>query len=250
MKKNQFRIGTSGWNYKHWSGVFYPQDLKQKDWLRHYCQFFDSVEINNTFYHLPKKEVFEKWRKSVPDHFLFIVKASRFITHMKKLKEPEVSAKKFLENLSGLEEKLGPVLFQLPPFWNLNLQRLTDFLEYLSRQTIIRNLRVAVELRNPTWQCEEVNALFREFNVALCFADWPDLSINNPVTADFVYLRRHGPAALYASGYTSEQLQHDAEQVKTWLNVGMDVFAYFNNDAFGFAIRDALELKKMVETWR
>lgn len=247
MKSDKFRIGTSGWNYKHWSGIFYPHDLKQKDWLGHYCQFFDTVEINNTFYQLPKKEVFEKWRSSVPDTFLFIVKASRFITHMKKLKDPEVSAGNFLENVSGLGEKLGPVLFQLPPFWKINSQRLEEFLEYLTKQNIVTNLRVAFELRNPTWAQEEIYALFRNYNVALCFADWPDLTINDPVTADLVYLRRHGPATLYASGYSNDQLKQDASHIKTWLSQGKEVFAYFNNDTGGYAIRDALNLRRMVE---
>lgn len=247
MKKGQFRIGTSGWNYKHWSGIFYPDNLKQKDWLAHYCQIFDSVEINNTFYNLPRKEVFEKWQSTAPDSFLFIVKASRFITHMKKLKEPEDSVGKFLDHVAGLKTKLGPLLFQLPPFWKINLERLEGFLIYITQQKTVPNLRVAFELRNATWSDKKIYDIFRQFNVALCFADWPDLTITEPVTADLIYLRRHGPTELYASGYTENQLEHDANRIKTWLNQGLDVFAYFNNDFGGFALRDALMLRRMVE---
>jgi len=247
MKSSQFHIGTSGWNYKDWEGIFYPPELKQKDWLGHYYKFFDTVEINNTFYQLPRKEVFEKWYSSVPDSFLLIVKAGRFITHMKKLKEPENSVAQFLENVSCLGEKLGPVLFQLPPFWNINLDRLSQFLEYLTIQKIVPNLRASFELRNATWACENVYALFRRNNIALCFTDWPDLTISEPVTADFIYLRRHGPVELYASGYSDDRLQQDANRIRIWLDEGRDVFAYFNNDMGGFALRDALTLKRMVE---
>lgn len=249
MKSTQFRIGTSGWNYKHWSGIFYPPDLNQKNWLDHYCRFFNTVEINNTFYHLPKKEVFEKWYSSVPDNFLFVIKASRFITHMKKLKEPQVSVKNFLENISVLREKLGPVLFQLPPFWKINLERLEGFLSFLLNQKIVPELKVAFELRNATWACEETYALFHKYKVCLCFADWPDLTINDPVTADFVYLRRHGANELYASGYTTEFLKQEAGRIKNWLKEGKDIYAFFNNDAGGYALRDATNLRKFSESF-
>ena len=143
MTKGHAYIGTSGWIYKHWGkDVFYPVGLPQKQWLSHYGQTFDTVEINSTFYNLPGKKVFDNWRKATPEHFLFVVKANRFITHMKKLNEPEIAVQRILENISGLCEKLGPVLFQLPPLWNLDAARLQDFLAYLRQQTTITNLRV------------------------------------------------------------------------------------------------------------
>ena len=242
----RFYIGTSGWNYKQWQGSFYPADMKQSQWLEFYCQHFDTVEINNTFYHLPKNDVFKKWQESVPESFVFVVKASRFITHMKKLHEPQASTKNFLENASALHEKLGAVLFQLPPFWNVNEQRLEQFLEYISSQKIITNLRSALELRNSSWAIDKIYEILKNHNVALCFADWPELKIQEPVTADFVYFRRHGPAALYSSGYSTEMLRHDAEQIKSYLSEGLDVFSYFNNDSGGFALRNAMTLRKMV----
>ncbi len=247
MSKGHVYIGTSGWNYKHWGGgVFYPPDLPQRLWLPFYCQYFDTVEINNTFYHLPEKKVFENWRKTTPENFLFVVKASRFITHMKKLKEPETSTKRFLENASGLGNKLGPILFQLPPFWNLDLARLEDFLTYLQRQTVVKPFHVAFEIRNVSWQQEQLFELFQLHNISLCLSDWPELEIDSPLTADFVYLRRHGPTYLYSSDYSEEQIEKDAHNIKAWVTEGKDVFVYYNNDAFGFAIKNALQLKRFL----
>ncbi len=247
MRQGRVYIGTSGWQYRHWGdGVFYPAELKQKQWFQHYCQHFDTVEINNTFYHLPRREVFENWRKNSPENFQFVVKASRFITHLKKLSDPQSSTLKFLQHASGLGEKLAVILFQLPPFWNLNLIRFREFVEYLRTQTIISKLKSAVELRNPTWNRPEVHEILRSANINLCFADWPDLNIEEPVTADFVYLRRHGPASLYASNYSPEQLKQDAKNINKWLNQGRDVYIFYNNDAYGWAVKNALSLKKMI----
>jgi len=241
-------IGTSGWQYRHWGdGVFYPAELKPKEWFQYYCQYFDTVEINNTFYHLPKREVFEKWRENSPENFHFVVKASRFITHLKKLSDPQSSTLKFLQHASGLGEKLAVVLFQLPPFWNLDLDRLGEFVDYLQSQTIIQNLRIAIELRNRTWNREEVHKIFESANIALCFADWPELTIEEPITADFIYLRRHGPGLLYASNYSSGQIQQEAANIRQWLRQGLDAYIFYNNDAFGWAVENALSLKKMIE---
>ncbi|MDZ7262486.1 MAG: DUF72 domain-containing protein, partial [candidate division KSB1 bacterium] len=247
MPQGNVYIGTSGWNYRHWEGRFYPQGLKQKNWFNYYARYFNTVEINNTFYHLPQKEVFENWNRSSPDHFLFVVKASRFITHMKKLKDPQESTRNFLENASGLGSKIGPVLFQLPPFWNLDLERLKSFAHYITHQQIIPDLKVALELRNPTWVQQEVFEVLQNYNLALCFADWPELPIEEPVTADFIYLRRHGPSSLYASCYSQQQLWQDAEKIIDWRNQGKDVFVYYNNDAQAWAVENALTLMQMVE---
>ncbi len=248
MREGRVFIGTSGWQYRHWGdGVFYPKKLMQKQWFQYYCQYFDTVEINNTFYHLPRREIFEGWRTKSPKNFQFVVKASRFITHLKKLNDPKSSTLNFLQSSSGLGEKLAVVLFQLPPFWNLNLDRLRGFVDYLRNQTIIPDLKIALELRNATWNRPVVYETLRSANIALCFADWPDLNIEDPTTADFVYLRRHGSTFLYTSNYAPDQLEKDALKIKNWLKQGLDVYIFYNNDAFGWAVQNALSLKKMLE---
>lgn len=247
MTRGSVYIGTSGWNYKHWGGgVFYPPGLSQKEWLGYYCRIFGTVEINYTFYRLPSKAVFEKWRASVPGGFRFVVKANRFITHIKRLKDPERSVRNFLVNMRGLGEKLGPVLFQLPPSWNVNLERLEEFFNYLASQEIIPGLKVAFELRNRSWAVEETFDLLRTYNIALCLADWPDLTIEEPVTADFVYVRRHGPEELYSSGYSEKDLKRDWDRIEFWLREGRDVYVFFNNDWGGYAVKNGLMLLEMV----
>ena len=240
-------IGTSGWNYRHWGdGIFYPRGLGQKNWLSYYVQSFDSVEINNSFYRLPEKHVFEGWYKSVPDQFTFAVKANRFITHLKKLADPQKHLPLFLENASGLEEKLGVMLFQLPPFWKFNPGRLKEFCDSLYRQKIIPGLRSALEVRHPSWHVDACFEILREYNICLALADWPGLSVQGPLTANFVFIRRHGPESLYASNYSDSSLRIDAKKIRTWLAESKDVFAYFNNDAFGYAVKNALRLKELL----
>ena len=241
-------IGTSGWSYPHWGkGVFYPLEVKQKEWLSYYSNYFDTVEINNTFYQLPQKTVFERWERSVPSHFSFVVKVNRYITHMKKLNHPEQSLSKFLENVSSLKKKLSLLLFQLPPFLKANQFRLEHLLDFLNGQSIIPKLRVTFEFRNRTWLKEETFHLLKQRNAALCFADWSDLTVTEPVAADFIYLRRHGSRNLYTSSYTQEEIKSDAHQIKKWLGERKDVYIYFNNDAEGFAVKNALSLLEMVK---
>lgn len=240
-------IGTSGWQYRHWgNGIFYPAGLKQSEWFEYYCSMFDCVEINNTFYHLPKREVFERWRDVSPDGFHYAVKASRYITHMKKLGQPQDTVTKFLQSVSGLGEKLSVILFQFPPFWSLDLYRLEEFIEYWRRQNLITNPKIAFEFRNPSWHQARVHQLLCSANIALCFADWPGLTITEPVTADFIYIRRHGPTWLYSSNYSPQQLQQDAMNIRNWLVNGQDVYVFFNNDAFGWAVQNALSLKQLI----
>ncbi len=247
MPKGNAYIGTSGWQYRHWgNGVFYPTDSKPSDWFYFYCQHFNCVEINNTFYHLPNREVFEHWRNNSPYGFRFAIKASRFITHLKKLHNPEETIPKFLQNASGLGEKLAVILFQFPPFWNLDMARLKAFVDYWQRQSLVPDVKIAIEFRNSSWNVPPVHELLRSANIALCFADWPNLIISGPVTADFIYVRRHGPSLLYSSNYSPQQLQHDAEKIKNWLMNGMDVYAFYNNDAFGWAVQNALSLKELL----
>ncbi|MFQ5849382.1 MAG: DUF72 domain-containing protein [Candidatus Binatia bacterium] len=240
-------IGTSGWNYPHWGkGTFYPKGLSSSHWLDYYSRFFQTVEVNNTFYQLPKRETFEKWRDGTPGNFSFALKASRFISHVKRLKEPAESLDLFYRAASGLGEKLGPVLFQLPPSWKLDLDRLATFLSALRRQHGWKAISVVLEVREKSWLCEEVYRLLEEHGVSLCLADFAELPIDGPITAPLVYIRRHGPAGLYASKYSDAFLRKEAERIKRWLREGKDVDIYFNNDAHGWAVENAIALKSMI----
>jgi uncharacterized protein YecE (DUF72 family) len=239
-------IGTSGWNYPHWSGVFYPRDLKPPGWFQHYAKFFDTVEVNNTFYRLPAPAVFVRWGQGSPTGFHFALKASRFITHIKRLLEPERSAAEFLRRAAGLKRKLGPILFQMPPSGRVNLARLRLFLEYLTRQKILPGVRVAFEVREASWLAPEALAVLEKANVALCLADWPDLPVEGPITPGFVYIRRHGAGSLYAGSYSRTALRREANWIKGWLAAGRSVYVYFNNDANAHAVANALTLKELL----
>jgi len=241
-------VGTSGWNYEHWSGgVFYPAGMKRSDWFSYYCRHFQSVEINNSFYRLPEKRVFQRWYEAAPNGFTFAVKANRFITHMKKLAQPEDHVPLFLENATGLGEKLGVLLFQLPPYWKFNLDRLGEFFRFTGRQDIIPGLRSALEIRHKSWYCNPCFDVLRKYNVSLALTDWPELPVEGPLTADFVFIRRHGPESLYASNYPGSYLKREAQRIRIWLDEGKDVFIYFNNDAFGYAVKNALALREYLE---
>ncbi len=249
MGSGKIMIGTSGWNYKHWAdGVFYPPGLKPAQWLDYYTHVYSCVEVNNTFYGLPKRTVFEGWRANTPAEFRFVLKVSRYYTHMKHLLEPEIHVAQFLEAAAGLEEKLELLLFQLPKGMKFTTERLERMLAYLAGQTIIPGVRAALEIRDPTWNTPACFDLLRAYRWALVFADWPSLRVDGPVTADFVYLRRHGPRALYASGYSEEQLQADAATLRGCRAAGMDGYAFFNNDFGGYAIRDSQRLMHLVTT--
>lgn len=240
-------IGTSGWNYAHWSGVFYPKETKPAAWFRHYARFFDTVEVNNTFYRLPSPAVFIRWEKEAPAGFCFALKASRFITHVKRLLEPERSAAEFLRRAVGLREKLGPILFQTPPSGRANPDRLRFFLEYLGHQRVLPGARVAFEFRHPSWLTPDVLGALEKANAALCLADWPGLTVEGPITADFVYIRRHGAGGLYAGAYSGSALRRQADRIRGWVDDGRSVYVYFNNDANAHAVANALTLKELLE---
>ena len=205
-----------------------------------YARHFDTVEINNSFYRLPTANTFDTWRESSPRNFLFAVKASRFITHMKKLKEPQSSSEKFFLVAQRLEKKLGPILFQLPPRWKLNTERLASFMEALPPEH-----KYAFEFRDESWLVPEVFALLRRHNAAFCIHDFADMKVPSEVTAKFAYVRFHGPtSAKYWGEYSDSQLQTWADQMKQWPVSA--VYAYFNNDPCGAAVRNALTLKTLV----
>jgi uncharacterized protein YecE (DUF72 family) len=236
------RIGTSGWHYQHWRENFYPPGEPPS--LVRYAERFDTVEINNSFYRLPSPETFQAWRDKTPPDFLFAVKASRFITHMKKLTDPEGSFGKFFAAVAHLGPKLGPILFQLPPGWRCNALRLEEFLTVISP----RRLRCAFEFRNETWFGPEIEQILARHNAAFCIYDIAQRRSPLPATADFVYVRLHGPeAAAYAGSYSDAALAEWVDRIASWRDQGRDVFCYFDNDQKAYAAADALRLKAMLE---
>lgn len=242
MKENLLHIGTSGWHYKHWSGSFYPPTMHPKDFLHHYQQLFHTVEINNSFYKLPSAEVFRNWRLSVPDDFVFAVKASRYITHMKKLLDPQTTFSNFIGNVEALKEKLGPILFQLPPGWNFNEERFEAFLRALPK-----HLRYTFEFRNATWYNPIVYDLLRKYNAAFCIYELEWHKSPMEVTADFVYVRLHGPEGKYAGSYSEDTLVWWADMCRIWQGSGKKVYIYFDNDQNGFAAFNAKQLAQLVK---
>lgn len=240
-KVAELRVGTSGWHYEHWNEIFYPYDLKAKQRLEFYARHFDTVEINNSFYRLPSRDTFLTWARKTPHDFVFTVKASRFITHMKKLKQPEEPLSRFSSNSEGLGEKLGPILFQLPPRWKRNPTRLEEFLEVLPE-----GRRYAFEFRDETWLHGDIYQLLEEANCALCAASSPSFPEVRRATADFAFLRFHGGEDLYASKYSQDELSDWVTYARALLEEGRDVYAYFNNDAFAYAIDDAAFFREAV----
>lgn len=239
-KTNKLFIGTSGWAYSHWEGIFYPPGLRPHDKLRHFSRYFKTVEINYSFYRLPKVSVCQRWYAETPADFVFAVKASRFITHIKRLKEVKTAWKVLLENALGLKEKLGPILLQFPPNFKAteeNIKRLEKFGRATSE-----GLRVAAEFRDGSWFDEKIYELLKEHKVAWVMADSPEYPKAEIVTADFVYIRLHGSKTMFSSKYTKKELQDLARRIREWQKQDLDVYCYFNNDERGFAVENAKEL--------
>jgi len=233
------RIGTSGWTYPHWQEVFYPPDWSKSRWLEYYAQHFDTVELNATFYRLPKPKTFENWNKRTPDRFLWSVKGSKYITHTKRLKDPVEPLDRLYGAAAGLGEKLGVVLFQLPPSLVFDEKTFKEFCGVLNP-----NLRHALEVRHASWISDQVFDLLKEYNMAFCIADTAGrYPYHEVVTTDFVYIRLHGSRKLYASDYSEEELQVWAEKIKAWAK---DTFVYFDNDFEGHAVRNARRLKEIL----
>lgn len=234
----RIRLGCSGWQYRHWGGDFYPAGLRQKDWFAHYARQFDTVEINNSFYRLPPPETFAKWRDQAPREFLYAVKASRFLTHMKKLKDPEDPLSRFFENATHLRPHLGPVLYQLPPGWRIDVDRFETFLRALPK-----GYRHTVEFRETSWYDDRIYALLRKYNVALCLHDMRGSATGKIVVGPFVYVRFHHGTSKYGGRYPDDRLDEWADWLAERAAGGLHVFAYFNNDTGGHAPRDAVRLR-------
>jgi uncharacterized protein YecE (DUF72 family) len=236
---SRFIFGTSGFQYDHWKGTFYPETLPRSDWFSHYSGIFGAVEINNTFYGLPSEKTFDTWREQAPEGFTYALKFSRYGSHMKHLKDPEETIATFMEGARRLQECLGPVLVQLPPRWRPDPERLEAFLKAVPGE-----VRWVVELRNPHWLREDVLGILEKQGAALCIHDLLEFHPRK-LTADWTYLRFHGPEK-YSGSYPSKVLQGEAGWITAQLEGGTDVYAFFNNDEGGMAPRNARELANMV----
>lgn len=238
----EVRIGTSGWHYKHWIGTFYPPKTPASKMLGYYCEHFDTVELNNTFYRLPPVNGLENWKKSTPASFLFAAKGSRFLTHMKKLKDPEPGLARYFERVEVLGEKLGPILFQLPPHWQVDVERFQAFIAALPV-----GYRYAFEFRNNTWDSDKIYELLRQANLGYCIFDLAGTQSPVEVTADFAYVRLHGPGGKYQGTYSDSVLETWAKRIGRWRKELNAVYVYFDNDEAGYAAKDALRLRKLTE---
>jgi uncharacterized protein YecE (DUF72 family) len=240
------RVGCSGWNYASWRGRFYPSNLPASRWLEYYATRFDTVEINNTFYRLPERSTFVSWRSQPPAGFLFAVKASRFLTHMKRLLEPEEPLKRLFTRATGLGRKLGPVLYQLPGSFAIDIPRLDRFLRALPR-TASGSRRHVIEFRDPSWYVPQTFELLADRGAALCLHDKLGSPISEPSVGPFVYVRFHGTSGSYHGSYSPRQLDRWAHTLAEQIQAGRDVFAYFNNDPEAVATANALTLRENLE---
>jgi len=240
-------VGTSGYIYSHWeNGVFYPISWPKSKKLEYYCQHFNTVELNNTFYRLPGEKTFESWYKRTPKNFIFALKVWRFITHIKKLRDSKDLWKIFLERALILKEKLGPILFQTSPFLKADFQVLENFCQMV-KKTSLKNLRFAFEFRNESWYQKETYQILKKYNFAWTIIDSPSWPKVFEITSDFVYVRMHGSKILFGSKYTKKELKDLAQKIKEWKRQNLDVYCYFNNDAKGYAVEDAKELLKLCQ---
>lgn len=232
------RIGTSGFHYRHWKGVFYPAGLSMDGWFAYYAARFDTVEINNTFYRLPRARTVERWRDEAPMGFCYALKFSRYGSHVKRLRSPRSLVRRFLGRAERLRKSLGPILVQLPGHWQADPDRLSAFLEAAP----LRH-RWAVEFRDRRWLCAEVFSVLKAHRAALCIHDMIE-DHPRPITASWVYLRFHGDG--YGGSYSPQHLTARAREIQAYLVDGLDVYAYFNNDAQGHAVRNAADLRRYV----
>ena len=234
-------VGTSGWVYGHWRGLFYPASLAQAKWLEFYSQHFGTVELNNSFYRLPSEGAFAGWRERTSPAFVYAVKVSRFITHIKRLRNAEEALETFVVRSRILGDKLGPLLYQLPP----NLSRNEALLESFAR-LLPGELRHVFEFRNESWFDEGVFGLLRKHNIGFCIYDMPGLTAPVIATADFAYIRFHGSSELYESCYSDAELEQWASKIVKLAPGLTSIYVYFNNDTNAFAVRNAKTLAKQL----
>lgn len=235
-------IGCSGYLYPHWrGGVFYPSFLKQKDEFSYYASFFNTVELNSTFYRQPPKNVWESWSKKAPENFVYAVKVNRFLTHIKKLSDIKESWDYFYQSAQTLSSHLGPFLFQLPPSLTKNTTKLKNLVPVLPKKE-----KIAFEFRHLSWFSDDVYQILKENNWGLVVVSHPTLPFIPQATANFVYFRLHGKETLFNYFYDDKELTFFAKQIFEWLKRDLDVYVYFNNDTDGFAPKNALTLKSIL----
>jgi uncharacterized protein YecE (DUF72 family) len=234
-------IGTSGWHYDHWRGPFYPDHCSAGHMLDHYVRCFSTVEVNASFYRLPTRSGVTHWVAQTPDDFKFAMKASRYTTHVKRLKDAPESFKKFFAAIEPMGRKLGPVVFQTPPNFPPDTERLDAFLKALPR-----GYSYAFEFRDPRWFSAQVRALLERHDVALCLYEIGGAASPLWRTAEPVYVRLHGPGKKYSGSYTDAALRGWARRFRDWRRAGHDIWCYFDNDQAGYAPRNALSLQKML----
>jgi uncharacterized protein YecE (DUF72 family) len=240
MPKYKIQIGTSGWYYPHWQSRFYPDNLPKTKWLTWYATHFSCVELNNSFYRLPRKETIRQWVEQTPADFVFAVKANRLITHMKKLRNCKDTLDRFVDTIACFENKLGPVLFQLPPHWHINADRLEIFLEMLPR-----NLGYAFEFRDATWYDEKIYRLLLKYRIAFCLFDLAHFRSPEALTSDIIYIRLHGPDDAYCGSYSIESLKEWAQKIINWNAENRLVYLFFDNDQNGYAAENTRMIRHL-----
>lgn len=241
----KIHIGTSGWSYKHWKKIYYPPKLPTAKWLSFYAETFSTTEINASFYRLPTPETVLKWMAQVPRDFIFCPKMSRFLTHMKKLKDPEEPLERFFTVFEPMKKNMGPVLIQLPPVLKFNFETAHHFYQLLQKK--YRAYEFVMEVRHDTWLQEESLTLMAQYDIGLVISQSGDEFLySETVTAKNIYIRFHGPKELYASSYSNEMLNEFAKKFKKWIKEGHELWVYFNNDIHGHAIADAQRLMEIM----
>jgi uncharacterized protein YecE (DUF72 family) len=236
-------IGTSGWHYDSWRGPFFPKGLPLKNQLQYYASQFPTTELNGVFYRTPTPEAVRSWEEQTGKNFVFAWKASKFITHWKRLSGNSVNSLELLEDrLALLGGKAGPILFQLPPNFSANADRLAAFLKLLSKRR-----RYTFEFRHPSWYCQPIFRLLSRHNISLCISDHHDAPSPWRRTADFAYVRGHGPGGRYRGHYRRATLADRAKRIRSWKNQGCDVYVYFDNDQKSAAPADALKLRQLLQ---
>jgi uncharacterized protein YecE (DUF72 family) len=244
------RVGCSGWHYRDWSGRLYPRDLPTAEWLSAYARHFDTVELNNSFYRLPEAEQFGRWRAMVPKGFSFAVKASRYLTHFKRLIDPEEPLDRLLSRAVTLGPTFGPILYQLPPGWVPDVDRFRHFLSLLPRRlpSIRSPLRHVIEFRDPRGYSSALLSLLDTHGVALCVHDMPGSVTPRERVGPFAYVRLHGSGSKYGGSYPAKVLADWADWLGDVQSDGADAFVYFNNDREGHAVANADTLKGLLDS--
>lgn len=240
LTRSNIYVGTSGWSYNHWKENFYPKGMQSQKWLNHYSSVFSTVEVNTTFYHLPRQTTIENWHSQVPENFVFSLKASRYITHRKRLHECHDAILLFYKVIQDLKNKAGPILFQLPPSFKMNKERLIEFIDCLNN-----NHTYVFEFRHDSWFVDEIYELLLKNKIALCISDLNGTVSPEEITADFTYIRLHGPKDSYQGYYGIPKLKPWKNKIEKWATQ-IGVYCYFDNDEKGYAIQDAKTLLELL----